>query len=344
MTYDVVRCGDALTASGEGPHSRGWAVSADRRSGTGRDEARLVRRATRTSWIRVMGQARSSGVWWTPSRIRVGNVPVSRSGHDGRALATTGLGAGRPGSTSGRPGAPGAGLLATRPDAAGGTGPTSTSPSVGARGYGTERSVLVAAPRGEGWLVDDAAVDDGGRRRSGGSSGMRSPPTARRRRPPGVPTYDTDRAEHATRAGLDRGRVVVAEGAARIGGGQSAIDVALPGADAVTVGAPPVYAPRGRSVPAGTHRRRRGASSGSRPGTRTGLRCNRGGPASRRGKPDATDGGLGTTTALRLLRGRRPPDLSRPPGHSTGRPSPRAMSIRWTSEVPSPISRTLASR
>ena len=31
-------------------------------------------------------------------------------------------------------------------------------------------------------------------------------------------------------------------------------------------------------------------------------------------------------------------------GHSTGRPSPRAISIRCTSEVPSPISRTLASR
>ena len=30
--------------------------------------------------------------------------------------------------------------------------------------------------------------------------------------------------------------------------------------------------------------------------------------------------------------------------HSTGRPRPRAMSIRWTSEVPSPISRILASR
>ena len=30
--------------------------------------------------------------------------------------------------------------------------------------------------------------------------------------------------------------------------------------------------------------------------------------------------------------------------HSTGRPSPRAMSMRWTSEVPSPISRTFASR
>ena len=30
--------------------------------------------------------------------------------------------------------------------------------------------------------------------------------------------------------------------------------------------------------------------------------------------------------------------------YSTGRPRPRAMSIRWTSEVPSPISRILASR
>ena len=30
--------------------------------------------------------------------------------------------------------------------------------------------------------------------------------------------------------------------------------------------------------------------------------------------------------------------------HSTGRPRPRAISIRWTSEVPSPISSTLASR
>ena len=30
--------------------------------------------------------------------------------------------------------------------------------------------------------------------------------------------------------------------------------------------------------------------------------------------------------------------------YSTGRPSPRAISIRWTSEVPSPISSTFASR
>src|ERR1700685_2158791 len=30
--------------------------------------------------------------------------------------------------------------------------------------------------------------------------------------------------------------------------------------------------------------------------------------------------------------------------HSTSRPRPRAMTIRWTSEVPSPISSTLASR
>jgi hypothetical protein len=31
-------------------------------------------------------------------------------------------------------------------------------------------------------------------------------------------------------------------------------------------------------------------------------------------------------------------------GQWTGSPSPLAMSIRWTSEVPSPISRTFASR
>ena len=41
---------------------------------------------------------------------------------------------------------------------------------------------------------------------------------------------------------------------------------------------------------------------------------------------------------------REVPRYSDPVIHSTGRPRPRAMSIRWTSEVPSPISRILASR
>ena len=48
-------------------------------------------------------------------------------------------------------------------------------------------------------------------------------------------------------------------------------------------------------------------------------------------------------THLTLLRGDLRGSLQ-PPRQSTGIPRSRAISIRWTSEVPSPISRILASR
>ena len=52
-------------------------------------------------------------------------------------------------------------------------------------------------------------------------------------------------------------------------------------------------------------------------------------------------GALGEETLIAMAHGTQ---RSRGPGYSTGRPRPRAISIRCTSEVPSPISSTLASR
>lgn len=118
--------------------------------------------------------------------------------------------------------------------------------STGARGYRTERSALLSAPRGDGWLVDDAAVDNGEP-----ASEWRSLWDAFAADCPGdgvrlvCPTYDAERAEHATRVGLTVAEAWWLRELPGSGGGQPGIDVALPGADAVTVAAPPVYAPPG---------------------------------------------------------------------------------------------------
>ncbi|RYC11251.1 hypothetical protein [Nocardioides zhouii] len=118
--------------------------------------------------------------------------------------------------------------------------------SAGARGFRTAGSVLLAAPRGDGWLVDDAAVEG-----AAPASEWQHLWDAFADACPGdavrlvCPTYDAERAEHATRVGLNVAESWWLRELPGSGGGQSGIDVALPGADAVTVGAPPVYAPPG---------------------------------------------------------------------------------------------------
>jgi len=58
------------------------------------------------------------------------------------------------------------------------------------------------------------------------------------------PTYENDRAEFASKIGLTVAETwwLVELGS---GGGEARVTVSLPGADAVTVGAPPVYDPPG---------------------------------------------------------------------------------------------------
>lgn len=117
----------------------------------------------------------------------------------------------------------------------------------GAKAYRTAGAVLVAVPRGSGWFVDDAHVP-GGHWATGegldlwnalaadcGGCEVRLV----------CPTYEQDRAEFAQAAGL-----TVAESRWLVelpssGGGETGKQLQLPGAEAITVGAPPVYAPPG---------------------------------------------------------------------------------------------------
>lgn len=117
----------------------------------------------------------------------------------------------------------------------------------GAHAYRTPNAVLVAAPRGDGWLVDDAHVadqhwseDPDGHElwdlleADCGGSPVRFV----------CPTYEDGRAAFAASVGLE-----VQESwwlqELTSSGGQVGIELELPGAAAVTVGAPPVYAPPG---------------------------------------------------------------------------------------------------
>ncbi|SEE09561.1 hypothetical protein [Ruania alba] len=116
----------------------------------------------------------------------------------------------------------------------------------GARGYRTDDGVLIATPRGDGWLVDDMYVrsdrwaDGDGKdlwdalTNDVGGSEIRFV----------CPTYELHREDLARVAGL-----TIAESwwlrELDSSGGESNVQVQLPGAKAVTVPAPPVYAPPG---------------------------------------------------------------------------------------------------
>ncbi|WP_256838932.1 hypothetical protein [Ornithinimicrobium faecis] len=117
----------------------------------------------------------------------------------------------------------------------------------GARAFRTSASVLIAAPRGDGWLVDDAFVE--GKHWACGDGRDLWAAFAADCHGSRVrfvcPTYEHDRADYARAVGL-----AVAESwwlleLPNSGGGEPGVNVPLPGADAVTVGAPPVYAPPG---------------------------------------------------------------------------------------------------
>jgi hypothetical protein len=116
----------------------------------------------------------------------------------------------------------------------------------GATAYRTDHSVLIAVPRGHGWLVDDAhAPRDSW---SGGDGAALWNAFATDCGGAEVrfvcPTYEQERTEFAAGAGL---RIAESWWLRELGheGGAVGVEVSLPGADAITVGAPPVYAPPG---------------------------------------------------------------------------------------------------
>lgn len=117
----------------------------------------------------------------------------------------------------------------------------------GGRGYRTDTAVLIAGPRGDGLLVDDAFVPDE-RWADGDGSAMWSAFAADRA---GAavrfvcPTYERERGEFARSVGLELAESWWLLELPGSGGGQAGEEIELPGAPARTVGAPPVYAPPG---------------------------------------------------------------------------------------------------
>ena len=115
----------------------------------------------------------------------------------------------------------------------------------GGLAYRTADSVLIATPRGDGWLVDDLHVPDQ-RWTTDGIELWNA--LAADRRGDDVrfvcPTYEHDRVDFASiiRLTLAETWWLIELGG---GGGEARVTVSLPGADAVTVGAPPVYDPPG---------------------------------------------------------------------------------------------------
>ncbi len=118
----------------------------------------------------------------------------------------------------------------------------------GAKGFRTSTAVVVAAPRGEGWLVDDMHVpgsgwvDGDGRALWNALDGVAHGAQVRFV----CPTYEKDRGEFARAVGLS-----VAESwwlrelPNGPTGGEAGVRVDLAGAEAITVAAPPVYDPGG---------------------------------------------------------------------------------------------------
>ncbi|MFC5177040.1 hypothetical protein [Nocardioides taihuensis] len=116
----------------------------------------------------------------------------------------------------------------------------------GALGWRTDDAVLVAARLGDGWLVDDAAApddrwDDEGALLWEAFSGECRGSSVRFV----CPTYETGRAAFARGVGLAVSESWWLRELDGPGGGGPGVRVALPGAAARTVAAPPVYAPPG---------------------------------------------------------------------------------------------------
>ncbi len=117
----------------------------------------------------------------------------------------------------------------------------------GARAYRTEDSVLVAVPRDDGWLVDDAHVPDEDWAYGDGLVLWKALANDCEDSPVRFvcPVYELPRAQFAYDVGL---RVVESWWLRELpgsGGGEAGRRVLLPGGEAITVPAPPIYAPPG---------------------------------------------------------------------------------------------------
>jgi hypothetical protein len=117
----------------------------------------------------------------------------------------------------------------------------------GAKGYRTDSSVLIAAPRGDGWLVDDAYVRDD--EWTGGDGQLLWDAFAAECGGAAVrlvcPTHEREKGEFAGRVGLELAESWWLRELAGSGGGQAGSTVDLPGTTALTIAAPAVYAPPG---------------------------------------------------------------------------------------------------
>ena len=116
-----------------------------------------------------------------------------------------------------------------------------------AKAFRTDTAVLVAVPRGEGWLLDDLYVPGSdwasgdGRTLWNALDGEAHGSQVRFV----CPTYEGDRAEFAQAAGLTIAEswwLLELSGPA---GGEAGVRADLAGAEAITVAAPPVYDPPG---------------------------------------------------------------------------------------------------
>ena len=117
----------------------------------------------------------------------------------------------------------------------------------GAEAFRTDTSILIAAPRGEGWLVDDAHVPGSAWVTGDGPCLWNAlDGVAHRARVRLVcPTYEEDKAEFALAVGLSLAESWWLLELPNVSGGDAGLQVELAGAEAITVAAPPVYDPGG---------------------------------------------------------------------------------------------------
>ena len=117
----------------------------------------------------------------------------------------------------------------------------------GARGYRTDTSLLIAAPRSAGWVVDDACVPHEQWDAPDADALWRAFTVDCSGDPVRFvcPRYEQERGAFAVRAGLTLAESWWLKELPGSQGGQAGLTVDLPGASAVTTAAPPVYAPPG---------------------------------------------------------------------------------------------------
>lgn len=118
----------------------------------------------------------------------------------------------------------------------------------GAKGFRTSTAVVVAVPRGQGWLIDDMYVPGSGWARGDGRALWNALDAVAHGAPVRFvcPAYEESRGEFARAVGLTIAEswwlLELPNGAT---GGEAGVRVNVAGAEAITVAAPPVYDPGG---------------------------------------------------------------------------------------------------